>query len=73
MGFGINDSRPGGYEGKEESMSAYDKALKALAEEYERVWDIADAEKKQTGKVSEETENALIAIENEMAMLENAV
>ena len=55
------------------NTTAYDKAMKNLAEEYIRVWDIADAEKKQTGKVSEETENVLIAIENEIAMLENAV
>ena len=53
--------------------SKYDIALENLANEYKRVWKIAEREEKATGMVSEETDNLLIAIETELEMLESAV
>lgn len=42
------------------------KELEALAEEYKRVWRIADAEKHETGRVSRSTEDILICIEAQL-------
>lgn len=45
------------------------KELDRLAEEYKRVWKIADAEKKQTGWISRATEDILVSIENQLVAL----
>ena len=42
------------------------KELEALAEEYKRVWRIADAEKHEAGRVSRSTEDILICIEAQL-------
>lgn len=53
--------------------TAYDKALETLSAQYKAMWEIADAEKAETGAVSEETHNLLCTIEMELEMLDNAV
>ena len=42
------------------------KELEALADEYKRVWRIADVEKHETGRVSRSTEDILICIEAQL-------
>ena len=57
--------------GREIKMGYRDiaKELDRLAEEYKRVWKIADAEKKQTGWISRATEDILVSIENQLVAL----
>lgn len=57
--------------GREIKMGYRDiaKELDRLAEEYKRVWKIADKEKQETGYVTRSTEDILICIEAQLVAL----
>lgn len=46
-----------------------EKELNTLAEEYKRVWKIADQEKREIGYVTRSTEDILICIEAQLVAL----